>query len=126
MTGFVLSLISIVYINCPQDNMRGWIYRSDTNQITICKNFEEEDGYILLHEASHWFWFNKLSDKEREDYKKIWFKSTFYVTEYAKTSIEEDFAETSRAILMGGKYRNNHKLSFVRKLHKKYWFINSK
>lgn len=92
-----------------------------TTEVTVCQNFEDPDHYVLLHESSHWFWFNKMTTGDRAEYKKIWFKSNFYVRPYAKTSLEEDFAETSTAILIGTYYRrSNDKLNFVKSMHKKY------
>lgn len=116
-------LASIIFITCPITEQRGGRYELETKKVTICQNFEQKDNYVLYHEASHWFRFEVMTTGERAEYFKIWFKSKFYVSEYAKTKIEEDFAETSRAVLMKTYYRRtNDKLKFVKAMHKKYWF----
>jgi len=47
-----------------------------------------------IHEIGHYVWYEYLSDNLREKYKIIYVNSDDFVTSYAKSDVEEDFAET--------------------------------
>jgi hypothetical protein len=46
------------------------------------------------HEIGHYIWYEFMNDEQREEYTKIYENADEFVTDYAKTSVEEDFAET--------------------------------
>lgn len=45
------------------------------------------------HESGHYVYFNKLTQAQRNEYKQLFLDSNMYITDYAKTNEEEDFAE---------------------------------
>jgi hypothetical protein len=48
---------------------------------------------VKYHEVAHYYWFEKLTEKERESYKKLYSKTKTYFRDYSSTSAEEDFAD---------------------------------
>jgi len=57
-------------------------------------NDENSYPYRVYHELGHSVWYNVLNQTERDIWKEIYSKSNYFVTDYAKTSYYEDFAET--------------------------------
>jgi len=53
----------------------------------------DELHYVADHEIGHHIWFQELSEKERNEYINIYEDSNYYITEYSKTNVEENFAE---------------------------------
>jgi hypothetical protein len=70
-------------------------YSKEINVIYILPN--NLSVYTVLnsagHETGHYVYFNKLTQTERDEYKKIFLSSTQFVTDYARTNEFEDFAE---------------------------------
>ena len=73
-----------------------WRYYIDTNTIVIC---EQSDNHkrTLVHEIWHRFWYQKMSEMEREEFAKkvketnwIWWE--LYSYSWWKVDIREDFA----------------------------------
>jgi len=48
---------------------------------------------IANHEIGHYIWYEFLSDKDKKEYKKIYKFTNEFISDYAKTKVEEDFAE---------------------------------
>jgi len=46
------------------------------------------------HELGHYFWYEFLDTNSKNEYELIFDKNVEFVTEYAKTNVREDFAET--------------------------------
>ena len=94
-TLFTLVFIIIIPKTDSHCSTMDWYYTIGTNEIRICEN---SNKYVVQqHEIWHYHWFMILSDKEREEYRKIWIQSNKkgdWVTEYAKTNVLEDYAET--------------------------------
>jgi len=53
----------------------------------------DELHYIANHEIGHHVWFIELNDTQRKEYINIFNDSNYYITEYSKTKVEENFAE---------------------------------
>jgi len=53
----------------------------------------DELHYIADHEIGHHVWFIELNDEERKEYINIFKDSNYYITDYSKTNVEENFAE---------------------------------
>ncbi len=73
----------------------GGIYFKDSKNIIIYTN-EKSPKLKLehsLHELGHYIWYQYTDDKFRYDYSLAYSRSDVYVSEYATTSHEEDFAE---------------------------------
>jgi hypothetical protein len=76
-------------------------YNPVTNQIVISP---EKVNYssiqdVYLHEYAHYIWYQKLEPKERCYYTTIYDNATEFISDYAETNVEEDFAETLRFYL---------------------------
>lgn len=64
------------------------LYYQAKKQIEYCITNPYRKEYVLTHESAHYVWFEILSDKEREEYRKLWEKSkpeSFY-TDYSRTN----------------------------------------
>lgn len=101
-------------------------YHMDKPQIIVCK--DNDYDIVMSHELIwHHIWTTRLTQKEKDlwgilhNMKGYWWE---FVSEYAKTNIEEDFAET-----MSYAYRNiqplwwkimGQKLKFARIIISKY------
>ena len=82
----------------------------------------DDSPYLTLihahHEISHYIWYEFLSDKLRDDYAVIYENSDEFVSDYAMTEVEEDFAETvSKSIIIDINYSKipEDRREFVRK-----------
>jgi len=115
---FLFGVAQVVYIQCNVNNHWGWKYDQQTRQITICENFAQGD-YVAKHEFWHWLRFERMSWYEKNKFKRITEKETDCVTAYACTSLEENFAENVRAVMMKGKVDTDKK-KFIRWLLRKY------
>ena len=78
----------------------------EKSYIVIASRYE--DNSVIVHEALHAvqaYYLNLFNKK----YKNRWLKCDEYVSEYAKTNIYEDFAETGTAYLIGDTLSKNKK-----------------
>lgn len=66
------------------------VYIHETKKIYTC---EWVDKFIDYHEIAHYYWYNKLSEKDRQKYTKEYNKAKTYFRAYSSTSVEEDFAD---------------------------------
>ncbi len=91
----LLSSITIIYL--PIGSITnwytcwdiGWVYPWG-NTIVVCDIDKSKDFY-KFHEVWHYFWRNKMTEKEQQEYSKL--RAKTYWREWGKTSIEEDFAD---------------------------------
>lgn len=69
----------------------------DTPIITVCDSLRgEQAGLVFTHEYGHFVWDEMLTNSERAHYTRIWRaqkRAHHLVTEYARDSDEEGFAE---------------------------------
>ncbi len=69
----------------------------DTPVITLCDNLRgEQAGLVFTHEYGHFVWGELLTNSERARYTRLWRtqkRAHHLVTEYARDSDEEGFAE---------------------------------
>ena len=61
--------------------------------------YSDDNDRVLYHELCHVMYFDYYDEFLK--IKKEWLKSNIYVTEYATTDIDEDFAETGSFYLCG-------------------------
>lgn len=66
------------------------VYIHETKQVYTC---EWADKFVYYHEVAHYYWYNKLSEKDRQKYVKEYNKAKMYFRVYSSTSAEEDFAD---------------------------------
>jgi len=109
---------------------------TDTINIYPIQSFfwfwKENQKIVIAHEIWHWFWNNKLKEKEQEEWKEL-FKKSFYeknnkerfifwldenfLTEYSKSSYAEDFAEFF-SIYINEKTFIDKKVEYLKKTNK--------
>lgn len=75
------------------------------------------DSTVIIHEACHAFHAYYIGVFDRL-YKDKWLKCNKYVSEYAKTNIYEDFAETGTAYLLGDTLTYNPKFKLFADFYK--------
>jgi hypothetical protein len=80
----------------------------DLEQIKLKSGQEWARNYIrsLSHEFGHAVYYEKLKVEERNTWSELWARSDreapqYYVSDYAKTTREEDFAETYASYILG-------------------------
>jgi hypothetical protein len=80
----------------------------DLQQIKLKSGKEWERNYIrsLSHEFGHAVYYEKLEVAERNTWSELWARSDrgapqYFVSDYAKTNREEDFAETYASYILG-------------------------
>lgn len=76
-----------------------WAYIKETKQIYVCDTAEKE--VTTYHETAHYFWYNFLTEKEKQLYTKQFNKAKSHFREYSSTSAEEDFADAYATISLG-------------------------
>lgn len=76
-----------------------------------------------LHERCHLVWRKNLNDTEMKEYGKIYENATYFVSDYAKTDVREDFAESCKYYITYGKL-DNERMGFFIKIHNKLELIN--
>jgi len=71
-------------------------YYTGNKNIAIYTNENNPDYIIDIaeHEMGHYLWYEFLTKKQKDEYKLIFNKTNIYVSDYAETSVEEDFSET--------------------------------
>ena len=62
----------------------------------ICNT--ENSELVIIHELGHIYWFEKMTDKERQEFKDL--AKTRYVSKNAEFNHLEDFAETFAYIVL--------------------------
>lgn len=120
MVELIMSMVMVFYNTCSPLQQEVWLYSLNTKAIYVCENYEE-NNWILYHEFSHWIYFNKLTEEERLKWVKLYSKPP-YISDYAGTKPEEDWAEEWRVYFQKWKVKNTIKRSFVRRMMKKYGF----
>lgn len=118
MTWLIFSLVTVLYIQCDLKDNTVWRYDIQRNRIVVCQNYEE-DNYTLFHEAYHWIRYTYLTEEEKEQRKQI-NSDKRYASKYARTDVEESFAETWRVYLQSKIRRYNKKVAFIRDITNKY------
>jgi len=85
----ILFCIAFVYFN------NGGNYLNHADLIFFFgKDYSADElHYIADHEIGHHIWFKELTDNQRKEYINIYEDSNYYITEYSKTNVEENFAE---------------------------------
>lgn len=69
-------------------------YMHNSTQIYICQHLPyDEKVRVLLHELGHYFWFNAMSIADHKEWEELRADNKMFITAYASTSAEEDFAE---------------------------------
>ena len=98
----IMPLLSIIGIDCTNPGLWG-TYHTETKQIAICNWHEQEQtDFHILHEVGHYYWFEKMSQGQRERFKNMYSKTkpeNFYRT-YSWKMVEEDFADMFAVVAM--------------------------
>ncbi len=77
---------------------------------------KSNDRYCIVHEAIHAMHIYYL-DLFNKQFKNEWLKHKQYVSEYAKTNIDEDIAETGTAYLTGDTLKYNPKFKLFKQFY---------
>ena len=87
-------IIPGAHIKCGGISDVWWLYNQETKVMYVCSNYTgRAKERILVHEIWHFVWFEKLSEKQRQEYKVEWDKNKEFYSEYSGVSVEEGFAE---------------------------------
>lgn len=73
------------------------VYWQDTGNIQICSSLSEtEQRVVLSHELGHKFWFEKMTQKEKQEWAELRNSMlfTYLFWHWDNPSVEEDFAYT--------------------------------
>ena len=72
------------------------LYNPATTNIKIFSKGRRPHNVIrtAYHEVGHYVWYEWLSYSIRKEYRDIFNQTTEWVSDYAKTEVDEDFAET--------------------------------
>ncbi len=95
----------------------GGVYSPSESTIYLCSDYQE---FYKHHEIGHHIWFKFLTQKQRDDYTKLYerdLKKGKFYRDYGRTSAIEDFAE-NYAVIVSNKKHNNTRLPFIRKILK--------
>lgn len=110
-------------------NLEKWECITEWDKISIARYYPKTDTLeycnevtyqAMVHETGHRVYYKNLTRAERKQWKELYNKcdkKECFVNEYAKTMIEEDFAETFR--LIDKSYSNEtikEKQEFIRRL----------
>ncbi len=93
------------------------MYIESESALYLCSDYEE---FHKMHEVGHHFWFKFLTQKQRDDYTKLYekdLKNGKFYRDYGRVSAVEDFAENFAVITTKTKH-NNKRLAYIRKLLK--------
>jgi hypothetical protein len=73
----------------------GGVYFPPTDMVMFYgKDYSPDElHYIANHEIGHHVWFKYLNDEQRAEYNSIFKNSKYFITEYSKMNVEENFAE---------------------------------
>lgn len=103
-----------------------WIYIDHTKQIYVCDS--DLRKFTIYHEVAHYYWYNNLTEKEKNIYTKAYKRAKSHFREYSSKGVEEDFADAYatkilRVYLEGNKltpelrYRQRLALKFISKYY---------
>lgn len=83
---------AIIYYNFDQT---AGSYSKEINLIAVYpKEYTTNEVFtISAHEIGHYIYYKKLTEKQRQEYEKIFNSSNEYISEYSKTNAAENFAE---------------------------------
>jgi len=70
------------------------IYYPASHEIKLKAISVSEMRRNMAHEAAHWYWFDKMTDKQHEEWAELYAKTQRFSSSYARTNEKEDFAET--------------------------------
>lgn len=74
-------------------------YAIETKEIYVCEQgaLGDNPNIILYHEIGHHFWFDHMTEKEKNKYKSMWKihkkKNRAFLRDYSKKTVEEWFAD---------------------------------
>jgi hypothetical protein len=72
--------------------------------------------FVYFHEKCHHIWYVRLNDEQRKEYTSIFKNADSYVDDYAKTSLEEDFAETCATYILDTNPIDEQRTEFLDKI----------
>lgn len=125
----LISMTTFSHIECDSDF--NWYVtitinqEKTTNHITICKQSKRDKNHVLIHELWHVYWYNIMTDKQKEQWKKLHeysknkpnnlnFFEKWFTSEYWATNYEEDFSEYFLYIYR--KWKDNYKSRFIKRI----------
>lgn len=102
----------------PNRSIKGQYYPEMLDAIILYEIKDKESfQHILLHEIGHYVFQRILSSVQKKDWVTRLYSQSVFVSEYAKTNAQEDFAETYAFYMQ--------KKAFGYALQPKYHFLNS-
>lgn len=118
---FIIPIGTVHELHTCWESM-GWYYYPDSvfiHNAYICDGLSTKDTLrAKYHETGHYIWFNILTTEQRNKWKEL-YKEGNFVSQYAETSPEEDFAETYTIFMIEGKLepKFNSKQEFLRNIN---------
>ena len=80
----------------------GGRYIASSSVIIVYTNYNIIDiQRIANHEICHKIWYAKLNKGAMKEYEAIYNNATYFITEYSKTDVVEDFAEHCSYWMLG-------------------------
>lgn len=103
-----------------------WAYIYHTKQIYVCDS--DLRKFTTYHEIAHYYWYNNLTEKEKNIYTKHHKRAKSYFREYSSKDVKEDFADAyatkilwvyldSNKLTTELKYRQRLALKFISKYY---------
>lgn len=107
-------IIPNTYVKCWEMN---WAYNHETKIIYLCDGIQWNKEFYKQHEIWHYFWFNIMTQSQRDSYTKIWTESKWFYRDYGKTSAIEDFADNFAVVATNKNIlRIRQKTNFIKKI----------
>lgn len=86
----------IIYGEISHEKANGSYYNK--LDLIILRHYDNsditEDMTVALHEIGHRIWYEYMTEEQREQWRELYDNSTIFISAYAKTDAEEDFAES--------------------------------
>ena len=98
LTIFLFISVSVILFDYINLNDKSGTYLPISERIAVYGNNESNELYIMdyvyVHERCHHYWYKYLNKSQREEYTKIYKNATYFVREYSKKNVMEDFADS--------------------------------
>jgi len=96
----VANMATIAYVMTSYDGVVGKYYvRNETFWVSTDGEDPISAMQTCAHEVGHYVWFEHLDQDQRDEYREIYNVTEDWVSAYAETDVEEDFAETLQAYI---------------------------
>ncbi|MEK6879809.1 MAG: hypothetical protein AABY22_09395 [Nanoarchaeota archaeon] len=116
LTIFLFISVSVILFDYINLNDKSGTYLPISERIAVYGNNESNELYIMdyvyVHERCHHYWYKYLNKSQREEYTKIYKNATYFVREYSKKNVMEDFADSCKEFIFDG-FLDNERWNFL-------------